>query len=210
MAKGDPGKGLTDKQRRFVEEYVVDLNATAAGERAGYARKRSGTFTALMSLPHVKAAVERALEEKRAASKITAERLLEALGRVAFANIADYVRVGRDGSPQIDFSRLSRDQAFGIARLTVEYFDDPEGLELRRALPEGGMAPGAERRVRRVHVGLGDRGAAMREISKVLGFYWRKPEPRSAEAEGPVRLVVNTGVPRTAGSRYAPFDESSG
>lgn len=32
-------KKLTDKQRRFVEEYLVDLNATASAKRAGYSEK---------------------------------------------------------------------------------------------------------------------------------------------------------------------------
>ena len=30
---------LTDKQKRFVEEYLVDLNATEAAKRAGYSEK---------------------------------------------------------------------------------------------------------------------------------------------------------------------------
>lgn len=40
MAKGtmpDAGGSLTAKQQRFVEQYLVDLNATAAYQRAGYA-----------------------------------------------------------------------------------------------------------------------------------------------------------------------------
>ena len=32
-------RGLTPKQRRFVEEYLIDLNATAAAQRAGYSEK---------------------------------------------------------------------------------------------------------------------------------------------------------------------------
>ncbi len=30
---------LTPKQKRFVAEYLVDLNATAAAKRAGYSEK---------------------------------------------------------------------------------------------------------------------------------------------------------------------------
>lgn len=32
---------LTDKQKRFVEEYLIDLNATQAAIRAGYSEKNS-------------------------------------------------------------------------------------------------------------------------------------------------------------------------
>lgn len=34
---------LNDKQRRFVDEYLVDLNATQAAIRAGYSPKTAGS-----------------------------------------------------------------------------------------------------------------------------------------------------------------------
>ena len=37
--KGTPFSRLTDKQQRFVEEYLIDLNATQAAVRAGYSEK---------------------------------------------------------------------------------------------------------------------------------------------------------------------------
>lgn len=37
-----PTEGLTDKQRRFCEEYLVDLNATQAAIRAGYSEDSAG------------------------------------------------------------------------------------------------------------------------------------------------------------------------
>lgn len=33
---------LNDRQERFVDEYLVDLNATAAAKRAGYSEKQPG------------------------------------------------------------------------------------------------------------------------------------------------------------------------
>ena len=36
--------GLTDKQQRFAEEYLIDLNATQAAIRAGYSEKTSGAI----------------------------------------------------------------------------------------------------------------------------------------------------------------------
>jgi phage terminase small subunit len=35
---------LTDKQARFVEEYLVDLNATQAAVRAGYSEDSAGRW----------------------------------------------------------------------------------------------------------------------------------------------------------------------
>lgn len=51
-------KTLTDKQRRFVEEYCLDLCATQAAIRAGYSR-RSAKEQGYENLtqPHIKAAI---------------------------------------------------------------------------------------------------------------------------------------------------------
>ena len=35
---------LTEKQKRFVAEYLVDLNATAAAKRAGYSEKSASSI----------------------------------------------------------------------------------------------------------------------------------------------------------------------
>lgn len=43
MAAGDDevwrSRNMTPKQRRFVDEYLIDLNATAAAKRAGYSQR---------------------------------------------------------------------------------------------------------------------------------------------------------------------------
>jgi phage terminase small subunit len=33
---------MTPKQKRFVEEYLIDLNATQSAVRAGYSKKNAG------------------------------------------------------------------------------------------------------------------------------------------------------------------------
>src|SRR3954463_12747327 len=109
--KGDPGKALTNKQRRFVEEYVVDLNATAAAVRAGYAHRKSGLWTLTMGLPHVKAAVERALAEKRERAAGTAERGLDELARIAFANIGEFMALDETKGLRMELETLLADPA---------------------------------------------------------------------------------------------------
>src|SRR4051812_1222211 len=109
--KGDPDKALTDKQRRFVEEYVVDMNATAAAVRAGYSFRKSGLWTLTMGLPHVKAAVERALAAKREAAQVTAERVVEALARIAFSNMADLLSLDETKGLKMELETLLKDPA---------------------------------------------------------------------------------------------------
>ena len=58
-----PKPTLTDKQRRFVNEYLVDLNATKAAERAGYSKKSARQQGAEnLSKPVIQAAIQRAMD----------------------------------------------------------------------------------------------------------------------------------------------------
>lgn len=69
-------KILRPKQRRFVEEYVIDYNGTAAAIRAGYAPGGRCEIP-LLKNPKVKAAIEK-IEAKRSAEneKMVAEVIM--------------------------------------------------------------------------------------------------------------------------------------
>lgn len=74
---------LTPKQQRFVEEYLVDLNATQAAIRAGYsARTAQEQSSRLLSNAMVAAAIAKAKEERAEATKITAQWVLEKAAQV--------------------------------------------------------------------------------------------------------------------------------
>lgn len=64
------GEGkLTPKQQRFVEEYLVDCNATQAAIRAGYSRKTANEQAArLLVNVSIKEAI--ALKQKKISSKV--------------------------------------------------------------------------------------------------------------------------------------------
>jgi len=79
----------TLKQLRFVDEYLVDLNATRAAVRAGYARNSAHvTGARLLRNAKVRAEIDRRETERAAQLGISHERVLETLGAIAFADIA--------------------------------------------------------------------------------------------------------------------------
>lgn len=73
-------KKLTAKQAAFVEEYLVDLNATAAAIRAGYASKSARKVGSnLLTLPHIQAAIQEAMAERRERVEVTQDYVLARL-----------------------------------------------------------------------------------------------------------------------------------
>ena len=77
-------ENLTPKQARFVEEYLLDLNAAAAARRAGYSEKTADSIAAqLLSKTKVFEAVQSAVAARSAKTEITAEYVLENLKRLS-------------------------------------------------------------------------------------------------------------------------------
>jgi len=80
--------GLQDRQRRFVAEYLVDLNATQAAIRAGYSRKTADVQgPRLLGNVRVAAAIREAGKAREQRTGFTADRVLEELGRLAFSDV---------------------------------------------------------------------------------------------------------------------------
>ena len=78
---------LTDKQKRFVSEYLVDLNATKAAERAGYKDPNIGRQ--LITKNNVSQAIERAMKRREERTEITQDYVLQKLKEIADATASD-------------------------------------------------------------------------------------------------------------------------
>lgn len=74
---------LTQKQERFVEEYIKDLNATQAAIRAGYSEKTAGVQgSVLLKNPNVSAEVKKRIEAIKSDNIADATEVLEYFTRV--------------------------------------------------------------------------------------------------------------------------------
>ncbi len=109
---------MTPRQQRFVREYLIDLNASAAARRAGYsAAAAKSRGPRLLKHPEVRAALaaaRRALAERTA---VTPERVVLELARVAFASKDDYLDWGPDGVTLRPKALLSADQCAAVAEV---------------------------------------------------------------------------------------------
>jgi phage terminase small subunit len=90
-AKKAPAAGLTPRQGRFVEEYLIDLNATQAAIRAGYAPKDADVQgPRLLGNVGVSRAIASAKAERSKRTEITQERVLRELALLAFSDQTHY------------------------------------------------------------------------------------------------------------------------
>lgn len=83
---------LTDKQRRFVDEYLIDLNATQAAIRTGYSAKTAEQQgSRLLSNVKVQQAVSEKMAERSKRTGINQDRVVLELARIAFVKMTDVV-----------------------------------------------------------------------------------------------------------------------
>lgn len=83
---------MTKKQQRFVEEYLIDLNATQAAIRAGYKPDNAQQMgSENLSKPVISAAIAKAMAERSKRTGINQDRVLHELARIGFAKITDII-----------------------------------------------------------------------------------------------------------------------
>ena len=116
---------LGAKQERFVEEYMVDINATQAAIRAGYSPKTAKEQgSRLLSNVNVSAAIAILRAEQSKRTGITADRVLEEMAKVGFANITDVVSLDeaavKRGSHADDTAAI---QSIKVKRILTEEGD---------------------------------------------------------------------------------------
>ncbi len=81
---------MTPKQQRFVDEYLIDLNATQAAIRAGYSKKTARVVgSENLTKPDIRAAVAEAQQARSERTKIGADWVLARLADEADADLAD-------------------------------------------------------------------------------------------------------------------------
>jgi len=86
---------VTPKQQRFVEEYLVDLNATAAYRRAGYVAKGNAAevnAARLLRNAQVQAAVAEAREKQSARVNLKADDVVRELMKIGFSDIRKAIK----------------------------------------------------------------------------------------------------------------------
>lgn len=81
-------KGLTDKQKIFVYEYLIDFNATQAAIRAGYSKDTAGAIGAEnLKKPQIQRFLEKYQNDRSEKCGIKFDMIVEELRKIGFADI---------------------------------------------------------------------------------------------------------------------------
>lgn len=150
---------MTDKQARFCEEYMIDLNATQAAIRAGYSPKTAQEQSArLLSNVMVQNRLAQLQAEQSRRTGVSADRVVRELSKIAFANASDLIDP-ETASVKLD---ASRDDLAAIQSIKVKSFGE-DGLEHE--------------------VKLADKLRALDLLGKHLGMYKDASEKENAAAQ---------------------------
>ena len=116
---------MTKKQKRFVEEYLIDLNATQAAIRAGYSPDTAKSIgSENLTKPDIQARIAKAMAERSRRTGVNADRVLMELAKVAFVNASDVIDAD---TATVKADALPEDTA-AIQSVKVKTFGE-DGLE---------------------------------------------------------------------------------
>lgn len=158
---------LTDKQQRFVDEYLIDLNATQAAIRTGYAANSAHvTGSRLLSDAKIMAAIEAGRAKLADKLEITQERILNEMAKIGFSDIRKLFS---------DTGSLKR----------VEDLDDDAAGCISAIEVVTKRVPGSDDNEveHTAKIKLWDKGSALLNMGKHLGMFTEKHEVTGKDGE---------------------------
>ena len=103
---------LTQKQRRFIDEYIISGNATQAAIKAGYSKKTAAvTATENLRNPNIKAEIEKRNAEIQSEKTADMTEVMEYLTSVMRGEQTESVATSKGVFPGVEVSAKDRIKA---------------------------------------------------------------------------------------------------
>lgn len=163
---------LRQRQQRFVDEYMVDLNATRAAIAAGYSKNTaSQAGWEVLRNPKVAAEISRRQQALAERNEITAGRVIEELAKLAFSNLGDFYKVNEEGSLELDLEALA-DPKRAAAVAQIDITEKANGSRVTK-------------------IRLADKRAALVDLGRHLGLF-ESEAPQAVPVDAPSDNEVDT------------------
>ena len=118
---------LNDKQQRFVDEYLIDLNATQAAIRAGYSAKTAySQGERLLRHAEVQAALSEAMKARGERTKVDADYVVRRMVEIDQMDVLDIMRDDMSLKPVSEWPKVWRQylSGFDVAEMFDGYGED--------------------------------------------------------------------------------------
>ena len=152
---------LTLKQRRFVDEYLVDLNATQAAIRAEYSERNADKIgPELLGKTRVGEAIQERMAARAKRTEITQDRVLRELAKIGFSDIRRAIKWGTLGA-RIDAEAGEASIANSVELLDSDDLDDDTAAAIQEI----------SQTAQGIKLKLYDKKGALVDIGRHLGMF---------------------------------------
>ena len=167
---------LTPKQAKFVEEYLVDMNATAAARRAGYAEKSAKDIGyENLTKPHIQQNLVRRQKQLQDKIHVRQDRVLLELACLAFYNVQDMVDENNVPLPVHEMSEQTARSIVSIKQTVRETtFTNPDGGQ-------------GEAVTTTTEYKMANKDAALDKLGRHFGIY----KEEIADKAGRIKIIFN-------------------
>lgn len=171
-----------EREAAFIRHYLADPHRIAhtAAIKAGYAESTAKQWASrMLKRESVREEIARRTLPQIRKLEITAERVLQGLAELAFANVLDFGTVTADGQFRIDLSTMDRVSAGAIASIETESYFEGKGDHAKL--------------VTRTKLKMADRRPAL----EALGRHLKILGAGDVQIQQPIRLVIMHAPPPT-------------
>jgi phage terminase small subunit len=180
-------ENLTDKQIRFCEEYLIDLNATQAAIRAGYSEKTAGSIgDENLKKPEIKEFIKLKMYERSKRTEITSDMVIQELAKIGFSDIKNYYN---SDEAQIEITQLDNKYSAAVSQFKVTETEWEGGRKVVKEFK------------------LHDKVKALEDLGKHLGVFEKDNKQKKPDLSG-LALTINKVVTKDVNGRNRDKDNS--
>lgn len=161
---------LTAKQKKFVSEYLIDLNATQAAIRAGYSAKNADKIgPELLGKTRVAEAIQQAMGRREKRTEITQDMVLQELAKIGFSDMKAFASWGPRGVTLIESEQLTPDQAACVSEVSQTWSESGGSIKFK----------------------LHDKVSALEKIGRHLGMFDNKQERNKGDPNAQITALAD-------------------
>lgn len=171
---------LTPKQQRFVDEYLIDLNATQAAIRAGYPERSARSVgQENLTKPDIQAAIQTARQAQQERTQITSDRILQELALVGFGDIGQILDFSGSSTRMRPANEIPEKARRMIGSIKVKRYWEGDGDECRE--------------VEITEFKLWDKMSALEKLCRCNGMFVDRHEHTGKDGADLIVKVLGTG-----------------